>query len=377
MLLGFGSLQNVIMQRRDLELLSRNILRSHSIARGKSLPKEYVRAGIVVRINSLIKGQSGVSIELINLLCELLNQDIIPVIPDIGSLACSGDLCLLAHLGLVVSQPIQEDDFDDNDVYYKGQTIPSFEALSDAGLEKITLGPKEGLALTNGSSFTAGIACLSYVECIRNYKYSLASLCLSMEATLGCSDAFHSDLQDTRPHKGQIEVAKSIRNLLEGSQLINSSKNKQDAYSFRCMPQIIGILYERLEQFNDMLKIEINSVTDNPILNKKNDKCLSGGNFNGSIIGQLVDSVHVAMTNVAMASERRIARLVDDKFSNGLPCMLVLESGLNSGYMIAQYTAAALVLRLQQASMPASVLNVPTCCGQEVSRLFCVFYFVL
>jgi histidine ammonia-lyase len=354
---------NKVLPVQDMQKLSRNILVSHSIAVGDPMPVEWVRAGIVVRINSLIKGRSGVSLEFVQLLGELLNRNIIPCVPNIGSLACSGDLCFLAHVGLVISKPMNDD--ADNDVFYQDQRLKASVAMAMAGLERVAFGAKEGLALTNGSSFTAAIAALGICQAERLFKQNLASAALSMEAMLGCSDALEADIHDVRPHPGQVEVARSLRALLEGSKLINASDDVQDAYSLRCIPQVLGILDEVMDAMKDMLKIELNSVTDNPILSKSLESCFSGGNFHGAIIGQHADSLLSALTRVAVMTERRIARIVDDRMSRGLPSMLTPNPGLNSGYMIMQYTAAALALINQQSAMPASVLSIPTCCNQE------------
>lgn len=364
---GFGALGTVNIKQEEACQLSRNIVVSHACCVDDPMPKKYVKAGIVVRINALIKGHSGVSMDTIDAMAGLLNHNIIPVIPNTGSLACSGDLAPLSHMALVISRPISENDLADNDVYYNGEIMSGTRAMELAGVKRSLLGPKEGLAITNGSTFTAGIACIAYYYADRIYKQTLGSLALTSEAILAVGDAFDADVHKLRNQIGQIECAGALRLLLEGSKLVGSSGKIQDAYSIRCALQVQGVLYDRLEEFSKMLIKEINAVTDNPILVKQNNiyKFVSGGNFHGSIIGQYAESIKVALTQYSTISERRMDRILSDKSSNGLPAMLIDNPGLNSGYMIAQYTSASLALKNQKLSYPDSVLTIPTCMNYE------------
>jgi histidyl-tRNA synthetase len=253
----------------------------------------------------------------------------------------------------------------DNDVYYKGKVMKGSEALQSAGIPKITLGAKEGLSITNGSSFSAGMACLAYHEAQKIYKQSSGSCALACEALLAEPSAFEVDIHDLRNQLGQSDFAKNIWLLTEGSKMLGSFPHIQDAYSIRCSPQVHGVLYDRLEEFNRVLTAEINATTDNPVLDLKQRKFLSGGNFHGEYIGQYVESLKVAVTEVGAITERRIARIMDPSMSQGLPAMLVETPGLNSGYMMIQYTAVALGLQNVKASVPDTVLSLPTCNNQE------------
>jgi len=364
---GFGYLQNKVIDKSDASRLSRNLVISHAVALGKPMSTDVVRAAIVIRINALIKGHSGVSVELINALCELLNKQVTPVIPMLGSLACSGDLCLLAHLALTITEPNDEDDTADNDVFYKNKRIPSILALKKTGIKRVKLGPKEGLALTNGSTFTAAVACLAYMQAANIFKMGIIACGLTLEALTAVPDAFDSRIHDLRGHEGQKEFARCIRATTSGSKLMGSSKNVQDAYSLRCASQVQGTLYDCLAEFEKVLTIEINSVTDNPIMVKeeKGYKILSGGNFHGEPLAIIIDHLKCAITETGAISERRTFRLLDKSLSNGLPPMLAIDAGLNSGYMIAQYTSASLCLQNQQYAQPASVLSLPTCANSE------------
>ena len=327
---GFGSLCDKMIDHEQTSQLSRNIIVSHSVGVGKPMPIDWVKAGILVRINALSRGYSGVSFDTINAMIGLLNHNIIPVIPMYGSLACSGDLCPLSHMALVISEPIEPHDTTDNEVFYNGMRMLGADAMRAANVKKSRFGPKEGLAVTNGSTFTAGIGCLCYYYASKIYKQSIASLSLCAEAMLAVPTAFDSEIHELRNQTGQIDFARSFRFMTEGSKLLGTSKKIQDAYSFRCAAQVQGVLCDRLEEFEKMLTNEINAVTDNPILITKNNvkTFVSGGNFNGSYIGQYAEAIKVSLCEIGAITERRIARLVDDTMSRGLPSMLVENPGI-------------------------------------------------
>lgn len=360
---GFGSLSDQVIDGQEASRLSRNILVSHAVGLGESLPKDWVRAAILVRINALIKGHSGVKVETINALLNLLNYRITPQVPRLGSLACSGDLCLLSHVGICISDPIDENDLADNPVELFGSIMPSTRAFHLLDLKKVKLGPKEGLALTNGSTFCAGIGCLLYNDLEIFSKTCVGGLAMCLEALCGRSQAFDARIHELRNNDSQMDVARWVRNMVEGSTLIDSRSQVQDAYSLRCGPQVDAILLESLKMAKERLLNEINAVTDNPIL--FGSEALSGGNFHGGLLGHMVESLKIAVSNSMSIANARISRLIDPKQSNGLPPMLVKDAGLRSGYMIAQYTATALTKQGLYMASPDSIYTIPTCAGQE------------
>lgn len=352
---GFGSLADKVIRPSDMETLSKNIIMSHAIAVGDPMPKSWVRAGILIRINALIKGHSGVSVDTINALVGLINEDITPIIPSKGSLACSGDLCLLSHMALCIAETDS-----DNQVLYGGQLMSSTDAFKKCGLKRTKLGPKEGLAVVNGSTFTAGIACLAYWDAVSISKIGIGSLALTLEAIGACPDAFDSNIHELRNQEGQKEVARCIRLMINGSKLIGTNGKIQDQYSLRCAPQVQGVLIDELAVMAEKLGNEINAVTDNPILVKTTNgsRFISGGNFNGEIIGHFADNLKTAIVEVGAISERRQAILLGSN-------MLTSDPGLNSGYMITQYTSAALCLENQHLANPSTTLSLPTCNNTE------------
>ena len=372
---GFGSLSNVAISKDDCARLSRNIVRSHAIAVGEYLEDCYVKASIAVRINALIKGHSGVNPKTILILTELINKNIIPMVPRYGSLACSGDLCLLSHVMLVISKNVDEDDNDDGLVKYNNEIMSGSKAFELAGLEKVLLGPKEGLALTNGSTFTVGILALLFGEVEKLLKLSNICTAMALEAHCGVSDAFENIIHELRNNEGQKSVSKIIRKFIKNSKLVNSLNHIQDSYSLRCAPQVLGAVVNEMDLIKTSILNEINAVTDNPILVKKsdiddNDKSgekvfISGGNFHGELLGFQADKLKILLTELSSISERRLSRLLDGKLNRGLPDMLIKDAGLNSGYMITQYTSVSLVLRNIKLAFPSTVLSLPTCANQE------------
>jgi histidine ammonia-lyase len=362
---GFGSLANKVINKEDASRLSRNIIISHAVGVDEPLNSEIVRAGMLIRVNSLSKGHSGVKLETVQRLLDILNNNIIPHIPSKGSLACSGDLCLLAHLGLVFTEPNDENDIADIKVTYNNEVMWSKDAMKLCNLNRVKLGPKEGLSITNGSSFTAGIACLAYVDAQKIAISALGGLSLSLEALIACPSAFDARIHNARNHKGQIEAASSIRQLIKKSEFIGSSSKIQDCYSLRCSPQVHGVLFECLEDACKKITNEINAATDNPLIFGSNNAILSGGNFHGEILGYVLDTMKIAIAEIGSISERRNFRILDSNLNNNLSDMLTHSPGLNSGYMITQYTSCALVLDNQKQASSDTIYSLPTCCSVE------------
>lgn len=364
---GFGVFSERRIPHEDVERLSRNLILSHAVGVGDPLPDEVVRAAMLVRANTLAKGFSGVRVEIVQTLIDMLNRHVTPVIPSQGSLGSSGDLCPLSHLALVFTT--DHDDFEEESgkARLNGQLMSGKQALAAAGIKRIMLGPKEGLALNNGATFSAAIAALNVWDAISILEMAEISLAMSLEALLGCSNAFDPRLQQVRGHHGQIKVAKRVRELIRESTLVDSGNRVQDAYSLRCAPQVQGSAREILSFVNNVVVTELNAATDNPLIFEPG-VALSGGNFHGEPIGMMMDFLGIAMAEVSAIAERRIFRLIDGNLNNGLPPMLVdrpEDAGLNSGLMMPQYVAASLVLENQTLACPDSVHSLPTSAEQE------------
>ncbi len=364
---GLGIFSDRKIQPTDSEKLSRKLILSHSVGLGSSLSDEIVRAAMLVRANALTAGHSGIRVEIVELLLEMLNRNIVPEIPSQGSLGSSGDLCMLSQLALVFTT-------DENDVeeqsgwaVFDNKRLTGKAAMKAAGLTRFILGPKEGLALSNGASFCAALAALVVEDALDLIDAAIGAMALSTEAVCGCSAAFDSRLNAARNQTGQQAIANAVQKMLDGSSLIDSSSRVQDAYSIRCTPQVLGPVLELLQFIQPQIEREINAATDNPLLFEDN-VCLSGGNFHGEIIGMAMDFASIALAEMGAISERRIYRLLESATSAGLPAMLVdkpEDAGLNSGYMMPHYTAAALVMENQTLAHPDSVHSLPTSAGQE------------
>lgn len=356
---GFGEFKDVIIPKKDRVKLQRNLILSHSAGVGSYIPDHIVRLMLLFRINSLAKGYSGVRIELVEHLIKVFNSGIIPLVPSQGSVGSSGDLAPLSHLALTLL----------GEGYCKvgDKILNSKAALKKVGLKPIELYSKEGLALINGTQMMSAYTCMAIYEASRLSKIADISGSLSLDALRGTSKAFSGQLQKVRPHKGQSKSAKNLRKLLQGSEIMNSHKDcgkVQDAYSLRCMPQVHGSIKDTIEYCKGILETEINSATDNPLIFPESGEHIEGGNFHGEPIALIADFLSIAITELGNISERRTARLVDGSMS-GLPRFLTGEGGLNSGLMIAQYTAAALVSENKVLSHPASVDSIPTSANQE------------
>ena len=356
---GFGDLADVRIEPAQTAELQRNLVRSHAAGVGEPLPEDVVRAMLLLRVNTLAIGLSGVRAELTALLCEMLNAHVHPVVPSRGSVGASGDLAPLAHLALVV---IGEGEADT-----PAGRLPGATALEQAGLGPMQLEAKEGLALLNGTQLMAGIGALVLHDGLRLAASADVIGAMSLEAMQGTAVTFDARLIEARPHPGQVASAAHLRALLEGSQIgaahRASGHRVQDPYSLRCMPQVHGAARDALDELGRVLAVEMNSATDNPLVFATGE-VISGGNFHGEPVALALDYAVLALAELASISERRTARLVDAHLS-GLPAFLSDNPGLESGLMIAQYTAAALVNELQTLAHPSSVDTVPTSANQE------------
>lgn len=362
---GYGSLAEVNIPHDRLEALSRNMIMSHAAGVGPPLDEEVVRATMLVRANTLAKGYSGIRLGTLNTLVEMLNRGVHPVMPEKGSVGASGDLAPLSHLVLALGK-----DMDGGEAFYRGRRMEAREAMREAGIEQVTLKAKEGLALNNGATVSAALATLALYDSEMLVKNAEIALAMSLEAMRGVSDAFHEKVHAARGHDGQIRCAADVTRLLEGSELIDSTPRVQDAYSLRCAPQVIGAVRDALAYVRLVLSTEINAATDNPLIfldlpPSRENKTISCGNFHGEPVALAADMLSMAVAEVGNIAERRTFRLLDNTLSAGLPPMLVEESGLNNGLMMAQYVAAALVSENKTLAHPDSVDSIPTSANQE------------
>ncbi|MDP2965653.1 MAG: histidine ammonia-lyase [Pelolinea sp.] len=364
---GFGIFANQVISKQDNEKLNRNLIISHAVGTGDPLPCEIVRAAMLIRANALTKGYSGVRIEIVQTLVDMLNKDVTPLIYSKGSLGSSGDLCMLAQMALVFSKGKDENEQESGFAEFSNELLSGSEAMRQAAIERLRLSQKEGLALINGATFSAAILALNLDKA--EFLCNLADLAisLSLEGLVGKSDPFHPELHQARGLTGQIESALQISRNIQGSTLIDSHPHVQDAYSLRCSPQVHGAVRDTLEFVKQIVLKEINAATDNPLI-VEDDKVISGGNFHGEPVGMAADFMSIALSELAAISERRVFRMMDKNLNYGLKEMLVDDSsleGLNSGLMMLQYTAAALVLENQTLSSPDSVRSLPTSANQE------------
>lgn len=353
---GFGSLCNFKINSEDLTTLQENLVKSHACGLGEEVPQDIVRIMLFLKIQSLSYGHSGVQLDTVERLIDMYNHEVYPVVFNQGSLGASGDLAPLAHLCLPL--------IGEGEVYHDGYRQPSHKVFEKMNWQTITLKSKEGLALLNGTQFMSSYGC--YVL-IKGLKLSLLADIIgsvSLEGFDGRIDPFNALIHEVRPHKGQLETAEYISNLLEGSQLINQPKEHvQDPYSFRCMPQVHGASKDAIEYAVKVIETEINSVTDNPNIFVEEDLIVSGGNFHGQPLALALDFLGIALAELGNISERRTYQLISGL--RGLPPFLVSNPGLNSGFMIPQYTAASIVSQNKQLATPASVDSIVSSNGQE------------
>lgn len=358
---GFGRLAHVRVSRDRLEELQANLVRSHAVGVGDPLPREAVRAILLLRVHEMALGHSGVRRVVVERLLDLLNHGIHPVVPEYGSVGASGDLAPLAHLALVV--------MGEGRAEYGGREMPGGEALSRAGLEPVRFGAKEGLSLVNGTQVQCAVGVLALLAAERALATANVAGAMSLEALRGTPDPFDEAIQRVRPHPGQEAVAAHLRDLLRDSEIRESHRHGdprvQDPYSLRCMPQVHGAALDAFRFARRTLEIEANSVTDNPVVFAEDGRILSGGNFHGQPIGQALDLVAIAVADLANISQRRIALMLDPDLSSGLPPFLTREEGLRSGFMLVETSAAALVTEAKRLAVPASVDSIPTGANQE------------
>jgi histidine ammonia-lyase len=356
---GFGRMANVPIGRDDTALLQLNLVRSHASGTGAPLPEAHVRAAGVLRASSLAAGHSGITLETLELLCELLNRGVTPVVPCQGSVGASGDLAPLAHMTLTL--------IGEGEATFCGERLPSAEALRRAGLAPIVLGAKEGLSLVNGTEVMTGIAALAVLRAERLIAAADVIGALSLEAFLATDKVFDPRINALRPHPGQGHVADNLRALLEGSEIMHSHREcdrVQDPYSFRCIPVVHGAVREAARHTRSVVETEAISVTDNPLVFPAGDEFLTGGNFHGEHVALVSDFLTIAMVELGSISERRLYLLLNGQ-DRGLPLFLARKPGLESGLMLAQYTAAALVSESKGLAHPNSIDSIPTSAGQE------------
>ncbi len=353
---GFGSLCNISVGRDDLAALQKNLVMSHACGIGERVPAVVVRLILLLKIQSLAYGHSGVQLATVERLIDFFNNDILPVIYQQGSLGASGDLAPLAHMSLPL--------LGLGEVEYKGEVRDAAGVLSEMGWQPIELQSKEGLALLNGTQFMSAYGVWSLIEARKLSDWADAIGALSPEAFDGRIEPFCEEVHAVRPHKGQIATARNFRRLLEGSEMIVRPKQHvQDPYSFRCIPQVHGASKDTIDYVEQILTTEINSATDNPTVFPDEDMVVSAGNFHGQPIALAMDFLAVAVAELANISERRIYKLISG--TRGLPSFLVAKPGLNSGFMIPQYAAASIVSQSKGLCMPASVDSIPSSQGQE------------
>lgn len=365
---GFGVFARVQVSSADSQTLSRNLILSHAVGAGDLLPEDVVRAAMLIRANTLAIGHSGIRPETLDTLIAMLNASVHPVIPEKGSLGASGDLAPLSHLALVLCRDAADPDRDSGEAFYRGQRLSGAQAMRAAGLDRVVIGAKEGLALNNGTTFSTALTLLAWHDTLRLVRTAEIALALSLEAVRGASAAFDERLHRARRHAGQITSAANVRRMIAGSQLVDTGGRVQDAYSLRCGPQVMGAARDVLAFVQTTLENEINAASDNPLifLNLPGDnKALSGGNFHGEPIAFAADFLGIAASEIGSLSERRAFRLTHPDLNDGLPAMLVEEGGLNSGFMLAQYTAAALAADNKVLAHPDSVDSIPTSADQE------------
>ena len=356
---GFGLLAQTRIPAAQRTLLQRNIILSHAAGVGPLLDDAVVRLTLVLKLASLLQGFSGVSVELVRFLERLINAGLMPCVPAQGSVGASGDLAPLAHLSLAV--------LGLGDIRRQGETLPAAEALGRESLTALALGPKEGLALLNGTQVSSALALSGLFEMETLYAAAVVAGALSLDALQGSDAPFDPRIHHLRGHDGQARVAQVYRELLDGSEIRESHRTcarVQDPYSLRCQPQVMGACLDLMTQQAGTLVTEANAVTDNPLIFPQTDEVLSGGNFHAEPVAFAADILALACAEIGSIAERRVALLVDPKMS-GLPAFLTPDSGVNSGFMLAQVTAAALVAENRMLCHPASVDSIPTSANQE------------
>ncbi|MFN2477189.1 MAG: histidine ammonia-lyase [Chthoniobacterales bacterium] len=358
---GFGKLSEVHIARSDLRQLQLNLVRSHACGVGNPLAEPEVRAMMLLRANVLTLGFSGIRLEVIQLLVEMLNRGVHPMVPEKGSVGASGDLAPLAHLALAL--------VGEGEAFYKGQWMPSADALRRAGLASVTLEAKEGLALLNGTQAMHAVGGLALLRAKRLSRVADVVGAMALEALKGTPAAYNSRIHDARPHPGQCAAAKHLFWLLRDSEIreshVHDDPRVQDAYSLRCMPQVHGAVRGALAHCEEVLEIESASATDNPLVFAEEKEVISGGNFHGAPLAFAFDYAAIVVADLMSISERRTDRLVNPDTSEGLPAFLAPKAGMQSGFMIPHVAAVALLNEAKVLAHPASVDNLPTSGGKE------------
>ncbi|HKP71786.1 MAG TPA: histidine ammonia-lyase [Pyrinomonadaceae bacterium] len=358
---GFGKLSDYSIPREELRELQLNLVRSHSCGVGSPLSVEETRAMMLLRANVLALGYSGARAVVVETLVEMLERNVVPVVPEKGSVGASGDLAPLAHLALTC--------IGEGEAFYKGERMPGAEALSRAGIAPLTLEAKEGLALLNGTQALTAVGALALLRAEQVARGMDVAGAMSLEALRGTPAAFDERLHRARPHPGQVAAAAHLRELLGESEIRESHRENdprvQDAYSLRCMPQVHGAARDAFAHVRAKVEIEAGGATDNPLVFADTEEIISGGNFHGAPLAVAFDYAAVAMTHLSNIGERRIERLVNPDMNEGLPAFLTAHPGTSSGFMIAQVAAVALLNEMKVLAHPASVDNLPTSGGKE------------
>ncbi|MGI6097376.1 MAG: histidine ammonia-lyase [Dethiobacteria bacterium] len=353
---GFGKFSEIVVPKEDLLRLQNNLIASHATAVGRPLDEEVVRAIMILRANALARGYSGVRPKVIEMLLKMLNRGVHPLIPAQGSLGASGDLAPLAHMALVMTGR--------GEAIFKGKRMDGAAALNAAGLEPLTLQEKEGLALINGTQVMTALAALAVHDALNLLKAADIISALTLEALEALPEPFDIQLWEARPHPGHKATLENLESLLQGSAWIGRKHKVQDAYSLRCIPQVHGAAKDALRYIKSVIDIEINSATDNPLVFPEGERILSGGNFHGQPVSQAMDFFCMAVAELGSISERRVERMLNSSLS-GLPPFLARQGGLNSGFMIAQYTAASIASENKIYAHPASVDSISCSASQE------------
>ena len=356
---GFGKFSDKYIPLDETAQLQRNLIISHSCGMGNPLPTECVRAAMLLRCNALCRGNSGIRLSTIETLLAMLNAGVHPIVPEKGSLGASGDLAPLSHIVLVM--------LGEGRAEYMGEIMTGKEAMEKAGIPTVELAAKEGLALINGTQIMTAVGCLAVYDAMQLTKTADIACAMTAEALLGIKKAYDPKVHAVRGHKGQMDCAANLLKLLEGSELAHDviPGKVQDAYALRCTPQIHGASRDAIKYVYDAVTREINAVTDNPIIFPDDDEAISGGNFHGQPMALAFDFLGIALAEFANVSERRIERLVNPALSFGLPAFLSENGGLNSGFMITQYSAASMVSENKVWAHPASVDSIPSSANQE------------
>ena len=356
---GFGKLAQTMIPAERLAELQRNLVLSHSVGIGEDLPDNVVRLVMATKVLSLSRGHSGIRIDVIEALIALFNAGVMPCIPEKGSVGASGDLAPLAHLSLML--------IGEGEVRINGEKVSAVEGLASVGLKPFVLGPKEGLALLNGTQVSTSLALRGLFEGERVFAAGLVAGALSLEAIKGSVKPYDARIHEARGQEGQIAVAAAVSALLDGSDIVTSHTHcgrVQDPYSIRCVPQVMGACLDNLKHSARILQIEANAASDNPLVFAENGDVISGGNFHAEPVAFAADIIALAVAEIGAISERRLALLLDTGLS-GLPPFLVNDGGVNSGFMIAQVTAAALASENKSLAHPGSVDSLPTSANQE------------